>query len=232
MRKSLALASALVALTIFIDPGAAQQKDKEKSPLAGVDTKSTTVKGSKSNSDNRAAVSPELMTGEVTQVNEKAQAFTIGANGRQFTFSAKKLNALPEVGETIGITYTQTPGGPREATTVKSSKVTQGDDTSGRIFCGDNTDTPRCCRRNGGYWVNLGDGGGCNFYGYNYRVMQVNVKDKSLTVMAKGKAVTFSAAKLRAPLPKVGEIIDITYTQIPGGPMEASNLNLSKSNIN
>jgi len=39
-----------------------------------------------------------------------------------------------------------------------------------RIFCGDHTDTPRCCRVNGGYWVSLGAGdpGGCNFHGYNY----------------------------------------------------------------
>ena len=53
---------------------------------------------------------------------------------------------------------------------------------------------------------------------------------KTFTVMSNGKVVTFNAAKLKA-LPKVGEIIDITYTQTPGGPMEAINLNSSKSNI-
>lgn len=53
------------------------------------------------------------------------------------------------------------------------------------------------------------------------KVTQVNDKAKTFTVMAKGKAVTFSAAKLKA-LPTVGAIIDITYTENPGGPMEPS----------
>jgi hypothetical protein len=61
------------------------------------------------------------------------------------------------------------------------------------------------------------------------KVTQANDKDKTFTVMSKGKSVTFSAAKLRA-LPKVGEIIDITYTQNPGRPMAATTINTSKSN--
>jgi len=56
------------------------------------------------------------------------------------------------------------------------------------------------------------------------KVTQVNEKAKTFTVMAKGKAVTFNAAKLKV-LPKVGEIIDITYTETPGGPMEATTIN-------
>jgi hypothetical protein len=47
--------------------------------------------------------------------------------------------------------------------------------------------------------------------------------------MSKGQSITFSAAKLKA-LPRVGDIIDITYTQTPGGPMEATTINNSKSN--
>lgn len=62
------------------------------------------------------------------------------------------------------------------------------------------------------------------------KVTQVNEMAKTFTVMSKGQAVTVSAAKLPV-LPKVGEIIDITYTQTPGGPMEAVKLNSSKSNI-
>jgi hypothetical protein len=174
---------------------------------------------------------------KVTKVNPKDKAFTIEA-----TFSAKKLKALPAAGETIDVTYTPTPGGPMEATAVKASKsnssdrmatapkvvdgtITQGDDTADRIFCRDHTDTPRCCRHGGGYWVDLGDGGGCNFYGYNYRVTKVNPKDQSFVVEIK-----FSAAQLNV-LPKAGEIIDITYTQTtPGGPLEAVTINTTKSN--
>jgi hypothetical protein len=55
------------------------------------------------------------------------------------------------------------------------------------------------------------------------------MKDKTFTVMAKGKEVTFSAAKLKV-LPKVGAIIEITYTETPGGPMEATTISSSKSN--
>jgi hypothetical protein len=45
------------------------------------------------------------------------------------------------------------------------------------------------------------------------------------------KEVTFSAAELKAPLPKVGEIIDITYTRTTGGLMKSINLNSSRSNV-
>lgn len=62
------------------------------------------------------------------------------------------------------------------------------------------------------------------------KVTEVNNQAKTFTVMAKGKAVVFSAAKL-SKLPTVGEIIDITYTETPDGPMESINLNSSRSNI-
>jgi len=62
------------------------------------------------------------------------------------------------------------------------------------------------------------------------KVTEVNNQAKTFTVMSKGKAVVFSAAKLEA-LPKVDEIIDVTYTENPGGgPMEATTINNSKSN--
>ena len=63
------------------------------------------------------------------------------------------------------------------------------------------------------------------------KVTQVNEKAKTFTVMAKGKEVVFNAARVKS-LPKVGEVIDVTYTEGGGGLLEASNLNLSKSNIN
>ncbi len=63
------------------------------------------------------------------------------------------------------------------------------------------------------------------------KVTQVNVQTKTFTVVAKGKRYTFNAARLKS-LPKLGDIVDITYTGTGDGPLEAANLNLSKSNIN
>jgi len=63
------------------------------------------------------------------------------------------------------------------------------------------------------------------------KVTQVNPTAKTFTVMAKGKSVTFIAqAPGELTLPKVGQILDITYTQTPGGPMKAITINNSKSN--
>ena len=63
------------------------------------------------------------------------------------------------------------------------------------------------------------------------KVTQLDAKAKTFTVVTQGKTVTISAAKLRS-LPKVGDIVDVTYTVTPGGLLEGSNLNLSKSNVN
>jgi hypothetical protein len=64
------------------------------------------------------------------------------------------------------------------------------------------------------------------------KVTEVNAKAKSFTVKAKGKMFTFSAAKLKVPLPEVGAIIDITYTQSnPNAPLESIALNSSRSNV-
>lgn len=60
------------------------------------------------------------------------------------------------------------------------------------------------------------------------KVTQVNPTGNTFTVMSKGKAFTFGSKSLKV-LPKVGEIIDITYTQNPGGPMEATTINSTKS---
>lgn len=56
------------------------------------------------------------------------------------------------------------------------------------------------------------------------KVTQVNPTGKTFTVMAKGKPFTFGSKSLKV-LPKVGEVIDITYTEKPGGPMEATTIN-------
>lgn len=130
-----------------------------------------------------------------TVINQSGNTFTVMANGKQLTFSAAKLKDVPRVGETIDITYTQSAGGPLEATTVKSSKSNSSergaaDQLTGRVL---------------------------------------SQQGKTFTIMANGKTVTFSGAKLK-DLPKVGDIVDITYTQTPGGPLEATTVKSSKSN--
>lgn len=64
------------------------------------------------------------------------------------------------------------------------------------------------------------------------KVIKVDAKAKSFTVVSKGKQVTFSAAEQKGPLPEVGKILDITYHQTtPGGPLQSIALNSSRSNI-
>lgn len=138
MKKMLTVTLALVALAAFSDPAVAQQKGKQKSPAAGGETKqpaptkqpgpqeAATINTSKSNTYRVAAdkASPQLITGKVTKLDEKANTFTVMAKGEEVTFSAAKLKApLPKVGAIIDIIYTQTtPGGPLESINLNSSK--------------------------------------------------------------------------------------------------------------
>jgi hypothetical protein len=63
------------------------------------------------------------------------------------------------------------------------------------------------------------------------KVTQVDATKKTFTIVAKGQPHTFSAARLKA-LPKVGEVVDVEYTDTgTGGPLESINLNSSRSNI-
>ncbi len=65
------------------------------------------------------------------------------------------------------------------------------------------------------------------------KVTQVNAKAKKFTVEIAGKTVTFSSAKLKAPLPKVGDILDITYTQgAIGQPLEAAKIKAHSNQSN
>ena len=61
------------------------------------------------------------------------------------------------------------------------------------------------------------------------KVMQVDSKARTFTIVAKGKEHRFNLKG--GALPKVGDIVDVTFTESTGGPMEAINLNSSKSNI-
>ena len=67
----------------------------------------------------------------------------------------------------------------------------------------------------------------------NMRITQINEKDKVFTAAAPdGKEYRFTFQKIEGW--KVGSVVDVTYTGTLGGPKPAmaSNLNLSKSNIN
>jgi hypothetical protein len=61
------------------------------------------------------------------------------------------------------------------------------------------------------------------------RVAQVDGNAKSFTLMAKGKQHTFVVNNFKA-LPKVGDVVDVTYTGTTGGPMRATTVKGSKSN--
>jgi hypothetical protein len=205
MKKSLTLALVLAAMAVFAGLGVAQQTVTPKTQPTSNETKpaptppvplgTTTINTTKSNT---FRVAPKVMTGKVTQVNTKDKTFAVAV-----TFSTKTMKGdfsrdTFKVGETIDITYTQTPGGgAMEATTIKGSKS----NGSYRVATSPNVITGK--------------------------LTSVNAKDKTFAVEVK-----FSAAKL-SKFPTVGVMFDITYTDTPvGQPLEASNLNLSKSNIN
>ena len=62
------------------------------------------------------------------------------------------------------------------------------------------------------------------------KVTEVNSRARTFTVMSKGKAVVFSGAEMSA-LPKVGQVVDITYTRVTGGGLPISKtFNESRSN--
>ena len=61
------------------------------------------------------------------------------------------------------------------------------------------------------------------------KVTRVDTKAKTFTMMAEEKAMTFAAATLKAGLPKVGAMIDVTYTQAKGGQLSATTFRYSQS---
>lgn len=71
------------------------------------------------------------------------------------------------------------------------------------------------------------------------KVTRVDDKAKTFTVRAKDDSLTFDTKELKA-LPKVGEILDITYTENRKGPQDGPQhltaksiaLNSSRSNVN
>jgi len=93
--------------------------------FSGFATAATTVKGSKSNSDNvtTAQAGTRQMTCKVTAVNNADKTFAVIANGKNFVFSGAKLGKLPTAGEIVDITYTEPHGGgPLESISLNSSR--------------------------------------------------------------------------------------------------------------
>jgi len=115
MKRWLTFTLTLTVLMAFTTLAAAQQKAQEKKGTIKLD---------------RFAPLRQ-MTGKVTQVNPTANTFTVTAKGQSVTFIAQAPGELTvldvKVGEILDITYTETPGGTKKATTIKSSKRTVGD---------------------------------------------------------------------------------------------------------
>jgi hypothetical protein len=61
------------------------------------------------------------------------------------------------------------------------------------------------------------------------KVTQVNKLDQTFVIASKGKTYRFILQKNE--LPRVGQIVDVTYVQNPKGAMEATNLKPSESNV-
>ncbi len=129
-----------------------------------------------------AASRQNTMTGKVTRVSDRDKTLVIVADGKEVVFEAKLLRVLPAVGETIDITYTQTPGGPLQATTVKSSKSNSSESVANP------------------------PGGAPAMTG---KVTRVNNRAKTFVLVVDGKEVTFSGPKLKA-LPVVGATVDLS----------------------
>jgi hypothetical protein len=157
----------------------------------------------------------DLRSAEVQKVNEKDGTFTVMADGKEVSFSAREMKALPAVGDVIDITYTQTtPGGPLVASPnccIKSSKSNSSD----RMATPPEVMTGKVISQSGNTFKVISNG-----------------KGKMPAYGREGgtREFTFSGTKLTS-LPKVGDIIDITYTQTPNGLLEATAVVKSKSNI-
>jgi hypothetical protein len=119
MKKLATVTLALIALVDFADLGIAQQKGKEKSQPTGVETKQPAT-GEKTVDK----ASPKLMTGTVTQVNEKERTFTLVSKGKEYRFTFQKLEWPLKVGAVVDVTYTGTLGGskPVESINLNSSR--------------------------------------------------------------------------------------------------------------
>jgi len=174
----------------------AAQQNEAKSPPARVETSQPAIRENK-----LGRPIPQLKQVKVIEVNEKAKTITVMAKGKLFTFNAEDPKSLPKAGETTAI-WGDPPGQPGQ-----------------RMVC-------HAC-----YCPPPGAAGPCNLCCFDYQILRMTGKvtrvddQATFAVIVDGRVITFRASKLNA-LPKVGEMIDVTYTQLPGGPMEATRMML------
>lgn len=117
MKNALTAALVFVTLAAFSGPAFAGQKETPKTPPPGAAATQTSAPAR-----NSGHATEQLMTGKVVKVDAKTRSFTVISKGKEVTFSAEKLSALPKVGEILDISYSQTPGERIKATTINTSK--------------------------------------------------------------------------------------------------------------
>ncbi len=131
---------------------------------------------------------------------------------------------------------TTAPSGAEARSTVKSSKSNSSDRAAqgeaGEEPGAQATTTIKSSKSNSSERKQAGlhAAGSASAQSMTGKVVKVDAMAKTFTILSHGKEVGFSAAKLNQPLPSVGAVIDIRYTQTPGGPLESINLNSSRSN--
>jgi len=103
------LPSLALALGVTLSIGLAPAQTIDQSPTNGT--------------SNRGKPTKEQITGEVVEVNSQAKTFTVTAKGKTAVFSGANLPRLPQVGEVVDVTYTQTPGGgPLTSTAISTPR--------------------------------------------------------------------------------------------------------------
>lgn len=92
-------------------------------PTATGNARETALGGPDTTARGKPTKDQRQMTGKVVRVlsQQGRSSFTVLSGGKEVTFSTSKTaDTVPKVGETIDVTYTQTPGGPQAVAIVKS----------------------------------------------------------------------------------------------------------------
>lgn len=200
MKKLLTVALAIIALAVFTGPAAGAQKNKQKS----VETKQTATKPPAAQVATKTTSKTQTVSAcKVTKVDAKAQTFTATADDLQLTFDAKNLRALPAVGDIIDVTYTQVPGGPREAraVTVRGTRSNQDNrvaDATPKVMTGIVTKVDENAET---FTVN-GDG----------KELTFGTAALKTAEMKRGLSGLATITELKAFL-KSGELVEVTYTR-------------------
>jgi hypothetical protein len=145
---------------------------------------------------------------------------------------ADAARAHPSDPPASGAPAATAPSGAQARSTVKSSKSNSSDRASageaGVASGAQATTTVKSSKSNSSERTAVDQAARQSITG---KVLKVDAAAKTFTLLAHGKELIFSTAKLELPLPEIGAIIDISYTQSPGGPLESFSLNSSRSNV-